>query len=64
MSGLAKGYLMNFISYEFIGFAFAVMALYFVIPLKVRYLVLLAASLFFYWAAGWQKLIFWGLQRW
>ena len=50
--------LMNFISYEFIVFVFLVMALYFMIPLKLRYLVLLITSLFFYWTAGWQKMIF------
>lgn len=51
---------MNFISYEFIAFAFLVMGLYFIFPLKIRYIVLLIASLFFYWTAGWQKLIFLG----
>ena len=51
---------MNFISYEFIAFSFLVMALYFIFPLKVRYVVLLIASLFFYWTAGWQKMIFMG----
>ena len=52
---------MNFISYQFIGFAFLVMALYFIFPLKIRYFVLLVASLFFYWKAGWQKLVFLGV---
>ena len=51
---------MTFVSYEFIGFTFLVMALYFIFPLKIRYFVLLAASLFFYWTAGWQKMIFLG----
>ena len=51
---------MNFISFEFIAFAFLVMALYFIFPMKIRYLVLLFASLCFYWTAGWEKLIFLG----
>ncbi|MBO7710691.1 MAG: MBOAT family protein [Lachnospiraceae bacterium] len=51
---------MNFVSYEFIAFVCIVAALYFIFPMKIRYLVLLLASLFFYWTAGWQKLIFLG----
>ena len=51
---------MNFISYEFIAFVFLVILLYYICPLKLRYIVLLAASLFFYWTYGWEKLIFLG----
>ena len=52
---------MNYISFEYIIFIFLVMAIYFGAPLKIRYVVLLAASLYFYWKAGWQKLIFLGI---
>ena len=55
-----EGPLMKFVSYEFITFACLVMVLYFTFPMKVRYFVLLVASLFFYWTAGWQKLFFLG----
>ena len=51
---------MNFVTYEFIAYTCLVMALYFIFPLKIRCFVLLVASLFFYWTAGWKKLIFLG----
>ena len=49
---------MNFISYEFIAFIFALMALYFIVPLKIRCYVLLIGSLFFYYQSGWQGMVF------
>lgn len=49
---------MSFISYTFIIFLFVTIAVYFILPLRIRFLVLLAASLYFYRTAGWPKLIF------
>ena len=49
---------MTFISYEFLAFTAVTIAAYFIFPLKIRYLVLLAASLFFYYTSGWQKMFF------
>lgn len=51
---------MSFVTYEFIGFVFALMLLYFIVPLKVRCYVLLAGSLVFYQGAGWQDMLFLG----
>ncbi len=49
---------MSFISYEFIGFVFALIFLYFIVPLKIRCYVLLLGSLFFYYQSGWQEVLF------
>ncbi len=49
---------MSFVSYLFIGFVFALMVLYFIVPLRIRCYVLLAGSLFFYYQSGWQGMIF------
>ena len=52
---------MNFISFEFIGFVFALIFLYYITPLKIRCYVLLIGSVFFYFQAGWQGLVFLGI---
>ncbi len=52
---------MSFVSYEFIGFVFALILLYFISPVKVRCYVLLAGSVFFYYQSGWQGMIFLGV---
>ena len=49
---------MSFVTYEFIGFTFALILLYYIVPLKVRCYVLLTGSLFFYWGAGWKEMLF------
>lgn len=49
---------MNFISVTFLVFLFATLLIYFIFPLKFRWMVLLAASCVFYLYAGWQKFIF------
>ena len=49
---------MSFISYNFIGFVFALIILYYIVPLKIRCYVLLTGSLFFYYQSGWQGMLF------
>ena len=51
---------MSFISYDFIFFVFILIFFYFILPLKIRCYVLLAGSLFFYYQAGWQGMVFLG----
>lgn len=51
---------MSFVSYNFIAFVFAIIVLYFIFPLKIRYVVLLAGSLYFYYQSGWRGLLFIG----
>ena len=48
---------MSILSLNFVGFALAVVIVYYIIPLKFRWLVLLAASCVFYALAGWQGCI-------
>jgi alginate O-acetyltransferase complex protein AlgI len=49
---------MNFISWVFLVFLLAVIVVYFLVPKKYRYLVLLLSSLLFYLYAGWQHLLY------
>ena len=49
---------MIFTSLNFILFLSACIILYYLFPLKARWFVLLAGSIFFYCCAGWEKLIF------
>jgi alginate O-acetyltransferase complex protein AlgI len=49
---------MNFISLVFLGFLVIVTLVYFLVPKKGRYVVLLVASLVFYAYAGWQHLLY------
>lgn len=48
---------MSILSLEFIAFTLATVIIYYIIPLKVRWLVLLVASGVFYAFAGWQSCI-------
>ena len=43
---------MSLISLEFLGFLLAVLVFYYLFPLKFRWLVLLAGSIFFYVSTG------------
>lgn len=52
---------MSFVSFEFIGFVFALIFLYYMVPMKVRPYVLLIGSVFFYYQSGWQGLVFLGV---
>ncbi len=49
---------MSFIEFRFFIFAALVALLYYILPKKVQWLVLLAASLAFYLSYGWEKLPF------
>ena len=49
---------MHFASYEFIGFLAVVFLLYYTVPKKIQWMLLLAASLVFYFFAGPSYLIF------
>lgn len=50
--------MISFVSIEFLMFAAAVYLLYFLVPMKRRWLVLLGGSLYFYCAAGMVNLLF------
>lgn len=49
---------MLFTSYGFIAFLIALFALYYIIPKRFQWLLLLAANILFYACAGWQGLCF------
>ncbi len=49
---------MNFIQLQFFIFLIATWILYFIMPQKLRWIILLISSAFFYCMAGWQKIIF------
>lgn len=49
---------MSFASAAFVGFAAALIFLYYVVPKKIQWIVLLAGSYFFYYFAGIDSLIF------
>ena len=49
---------MNFIQLQFFIFLIATWILYFIMPHKFRWIILLISSAFFYCMAGWQKIIF------
>ena len=49
---------MNFIQLQFFIFLIATWILYFIMPHKFRWMILLISSVFFYCMAGWQKIIF------
>ncbi len=49
---------MNFISLAFLAFLAVTIAVYFLVPLKVRWIVLAAASALFYLWAGWESFLF------
>ncbi len=49
---------MNFISLLFLAFLAVVIILYFLVPKKYRFLVLLVSSIAFYAYAGWQHLLY------
>ena len=51
---------MSFATYEYIAFVLMMIFLYFAVPMKIRWYVLLAGSLFFYYQSGWQGMIFLG----
>lgn len=48
---------MLFTSYEFLGFLLALFPLYYVVPRRAQWLLLLAASYLFYWCADPQYLL-------
>ena len=45
---------MSILSFDFLVFTAAVVLIYYLLPLKVRWLALLAASGVFAWLSGWQ----------
>ena len=49
---------MLFTSYQFIGFLAVLFLLYYIVPKRLQWLLLLAADICFYACAGWQGLIF------
>lgn len=49
---------MLFTSYEFIGFLFLLIVLYYLVPRKYQWKLLLAGSYLFYCVSGWKNLIF------
>lgn len=49
---------MLFTSYEFLGFLLVLFALYYLLPAKIQWLLLLVASYLFYWCADPQYLIY------
>ncbi len=52
---------MLFTSYRFLGFIFALFILYYLVPKRCQWMLLLAASYIFYAHAGWECLIFIGV---
>ena len=52
---------MNLLSANFLYFLTAVALLYFLLPKRFQWMVLLGGSLFFYWCTGWKNLIFIGI---
>lgn len=52
---------MNFVSAQFLGFLLVLFLLYYTIPRRHQWKLLLAGSLFFYWFAGWYCLIYIGV---
>ena len=49
---------MSFVSFGFIAFLAALMLLYYLVPKRFQWMLLLAFSIFFYCFAGWTSLIF------
>lgn len=49
---------MNFLQLQFLIFLIATWILYYVAPHKFRWIMLLLSSAFFYYKAGWQKMLF------
>lgn len=52
---------MNFASAQFLGFLAVLFVLYYTIPRRYQWRLLLAGSIFFYWFAGWYCLIYIGV---
>ena len=52
---------MSFASAQFLGFLAVLFVLYYLIPRRHQWKLLLAGSLFFYWFAGWYCLIYIGV---
>lgn len=52
---------MSFASTQFLAFFAALFLLYYAIPRRHQWKLLLAGSLFFYWFAGWWCLIYIGV---
>ncbi len=50
--------MMSLISFQFFVFIGAVLLLYYLIPLRTRWVVLLCASFFFYACSGWRSFLF------
>lgn len=49
---------MSFVSFGFIAFLAALIVLYYIVPKRVQWMLLLAGSVFFYAFAGWKAMIF------
>ena len=52
---------MNFASAQFLAFFTVLFVLYYLIPRRHQWKLLLAGSIFFYWFAGWYCLIYIGV---
>ena len=52
---------MSFASTQFLAFFAALFLLYYIIPKRHQWKLLLAGSLFFYWFAGWWCLVYIGV---
>ena len=49
---------MSFVSFGFLAFLAALIVLYYIVPKRGQWMLLLAGSVFFYAFAGWKALIF------
>ena len=49
---------MSFIQLHFLVFLIITWIIYYITPQRLKWIILLISSIYFYWTSGWQKIIF------